>query len=175
MKNNTSEIVKLGLIGILLILSLQTINIKSENIKEDHFQTKPEQTNRVEVLDNLITSLEGISDNTTKKSMIDGFITEQIPYGFPVIYNDTVTFVFRVNATNASIGARIFTDAQPMDHVPGTDFFYRKFTLYNDVGATYWFLYNNTFTYDPLNNGTIVCCGLDYSHKSALNYALEKI
>jgi enterochelin esterase family protein len=120
-------------------------------------KTKINETNRVEAFNNLLLELAGISDNTTKMNKINDFMTEQQPYGFPVTHDDEIIFIYRTNNTLlVKVGSGLTGEVQ-LEHVAGTDFFYKQFKFYIDSRGTYLFQEDEgPLLKDPLNLDTIL-------------------
>jgi enterochelin esterase family protein len=118
---------------------------------------KINQANRVEAFNTLLLELSGISDNTTKMYKITEFMAVQQSYGFPVTYDDEIVFIYRTNNTlMVEVDGRM-TKQVTLDHVDGTDLFYKQFTFHNDSRGNYGFREDGSSMFkDPLNPDTTI-------------------
>ncbi|MFX0052053.1 MAG: hypothetical protein ACFFAJ_13180, partial [Candidatus Hodarchaeota archaeon] len=143
----------------IVLFSVSPILMVSGNNQQSgvFLKVKINQANRVEAFNTLILELTGISDNTTKMNKINEFMTVQQSYGFPVTYDDEIIFLYRTNNTlMVEVGGRM-TQQVTLDHVDGTDLFYKQFTFHNDSRGNYWFREDGTsMLKDPLNPDTII-------------------
>ncbi|MFW9779370.1 MAG: alpha/beta hydrolase-fold protein [Candidatus Heimdallarchaeota archaeon] len=156
----------LGSFSIVLLFVLCTpVLVLNVDGSKAEFYLKPRivQENRVEAFNTLLLELAGISDNTTKMSKINEFMTEQQPYGFPVTHDDAIIFIYRTN--NASV---VEIEGTPdrvrveLHHIEGTDLFYRQFTFPNDARGSYGFREDGgPGLKDPLNPIKIALGSLD--------------
>ncbi|MHA2364953.1 MAG: alpha/beta hydrolase-fold protein [Candidatus Hodarchaeales archaeon] len=120
---------------------------------------KKNSLNRILVLEELIENLSTQNlDISQKEDLINAFIIDQIPFGFPIIEETTVYFIYRGSAISAYVSGD-FNYWDPDDelflNISDVDFFYLQKTFEIDARFEYNFVINSTWILDPLNNRTI--------------------
>lgn len=150
------RIIPLG-IRIKLLLIISGLMLASATYSTADLQLEVEE-NRVTAFETMIAKVDGTSlPNSDKQDLIDAFILEQKPYGFPVINNEDVYFVYQ-NATATGVvydGWSHFTVVPPMKHVEGTDLWYLLQNYELDARVFYGMGAPDVAQfYDPLNNRT---------------------
>ena len=137
----------------IMLPTLPIVNDFNSSINYNGNNKTNPNDNRVAVFESLLEVISDPNlDNTTKMADVQVFIDEQKAFGFPVMYNDIVVFIYLSNvSTNVSVHLSI----QPvieMSHVNGTNLYYAKLQLFDDTRCNYFFYDENVgLILDPLN------------------------
>lgn len=116
-----------------------------------------EGEDRVAVFESLMKQINGPSlPNSEKQDLINTFIEEQKPYGFPITGGEKAYVIYQ-NATAVNVhygGYGHFTGLPPMEKVTGTDLWYLLRNYKDDSRVFYGIGVDDVWISDPLNNLT---------------------
>lgn len=103
----------------------------------------------------------GGAEPDERAALVDSFMTDAAPGGFPILEDTLAHFVYRGNAVSSVGVPGDFNGWNPnsdrMTRVQGTDFFYRTKTFETDARLDYKFVLNGSqWILDPLNPSTMM-------------------
>lgn len=103
-----------------------------------------------------------LSNSSAKSLLIDNFIEDQKSYGFPIIENETVYFIYRGSGDVIELEGE-FKDFQPIDmtKVTNTDLYHSKFTIPSNGYFQYSLIIDGFYKLDDLNKNSIGTINFD--------------
>lgn len=145
-----------GFIFLLILLSMTSISSSDSRTISDIRLNESE--NRITAFEDMMVQVNGtVLPDSEKQDLIDAFIEEQKPFGFPITGGDNVYFIYQ-SATSSIVhlgGSGHYTGIPEMKHVTGTDLWYLFRNYASDSRLFYGFRPDNgDWISDPLNNLT---------------------
>ncbi|MHA2364951.1 MAG: alpha/beta hydrolase-fold protein [Candidatus Hodarchaeales archaeon] len=122
---------------------------------------KFESSNRILEFKELTNNLSVLNlDVSQKENLIDSFLLDQEAYGFPIVYESKLFYIYRGSAVSAFI-AGDFNDWDENDdsyifvNISNTTLFYLEKEYEKDARFEYLFIIDSNWILDPLNNRTV--------------------